>query len=209
MLAPPNRELLTRPIHGHPDDCIKTLEFHKDVAGRPDYFESRDLCVTRSHGDCAVVACALGAGVSYDQAFDWLSDVTLSFRRWNHRTFNEPYPRFILRWITQNISEYFPHTQLKHRNPLYGTHTDVYSYVLIAMANFRLVFGEPLRATSCCLCSRGGIFVIDGVSAEGEAHVTAVIDGAIRGDVDIRRNPFNVRHVWYKQGHPTNTSRSG
>ena len=209
MLTPPSRRLLAKPIHSHPDDCLKALEFYKEDAGRADYFESRDLNVTRSHGDCAVVACALGAGVSYDQAFDWLSDVTLSFRRWNHRTFNEPCPRFILRWMTQNIREFLPHTQLKHRSPLYGTHTDVYSFVLIAIADFRLVFGEPSRASRCCLCSRGGIFVVDGISAKGEAHVTAIIDGAITGDVDIRRDPFNVRHVWYKERHPTNTLRSG
>ena len=202
MLAPPNRELLTRPIHGHPDDCIKTLEFHKDDAGRADYFQSRDLRITRSHGDCAVVACALGAGVSYDQAFDWLSNVTLSFRRWNRRTFKEPWLQFILRWTTQNISELFPHTQLKHRSPLYGTHTDVYSFALSAFANFSLMFGEPSRATRCCLCSQGGIFVVDGILAKGEAHVTAIVDGAIRGDVDIRRDSFNVRHVWVQAGTP-------
>ena len=208
MFVPPNGELLTNQIHKHPGDCLETLGFHKDDAGRADYFEPRGLRVTRSHGDCAVVACALGAGVSYDQAYDWLSDVTLSFRKWNHRTFNEPYPRFILRWITNNIREFFPHTQLNHRDPLYGTHTDVYSYVLMAIVGFRLVFGEPSRATRCCLCSRGGTFVVDGISAKGEAHVTAIIDGSIWGDVDIRSDSFNVRHVWYKQGRPASTLRN-
>lgn len=70
MLAPPNRQPLTKPIHSHPDDCLEALEFHKDVAGRADYFRSRDSRFTRFHGDCAVIACALGAGVSYDQASD-------------------------------------------------------------------------------------------------------------------------------------------
>lgn len=202
MLDSPNRQLLMKPTHSHPDDCLETLEFHKDDSGRAEYFESRDLRITRSHGDCAVVACALGAGVSYDQALDWLSNVTLSFRRWNRRTFKEPWPRFILRWTTQNVSEFFPRTQLKHRSPLYGTHTDVYSFALGAFANFRLVLGEPSQATRCCLCSPVGIFVIDGVSAKGEPHVTAIADGAIWGDVDIRKDSFNVRHVWHKQRNP-------
>lgn len=193
------------PRHRTPEECLTHLAFERNTAGREEFLKDHGIefeaTQTRVPGDCAVIAIALAREETYCFARDLLK------ARWRRHHPKERIhaPRGVP--IAGRIAGYLHQRQSNDHDPLWGTPGIVYgntlelpySFTQPVMTLFDMVYGEHLGHPATCLCDPTRAFVIDGYMGrieESQHHVTAILQGTIAGDFDIRERGFEVVHVW-------------
>lgn len=179
--------------HQQPEGCLRRLNFKWSDAGRAQYLE-RLAKPKRYTGDCAVVAVAIAMEHTYEAAREILH---MRWKRFHPRENERTEAR---RGILGTILRYVltPLPWVRKHEPMDGTPSVVYGVLLESspFCRFEMIYGEGQGRPSVCLCDPQKVFVIDGrVPSQGESHVTAIKNGAITGDVDVRSD-FQVVHIW-------------
>lgn len=194
----------TVPRHSVPTDCIKTLDFRHETAGREILIREQNIkfedTLLRTRGDCAIIALALSLNKPYCCMRDFIK------ARWERHNPKEqmfklerggPKTQRSLRRLRGIFS--------REHDPLWGTPSIVYANILelpdpfFGKKPFELIYGEEKGKPPACICDTTRTFVIDGSWGErnnGQDHVTAVLEGTIYGDADIREGSFRPIHIW-------------
>ena len=194
------------PIPGHSDprDCIKTLNFKRDKAGRDILLSEQNIkfrdSFFRTRGDCAIIALALALNKPYCCMRDFIK------ARWERHNpkdqlskleRGDPKIQSILRRVKEAISP--------EHDPFWGTPSIVYANILEQpdmfsnQKQFELVYGEERGKPPICICNTAKTYVLDGSWGErnkAQDHVTAVLEDTIYGDTDIRIGKFRPAHIW-------------
>ena len=183
-------------IHKHPDKCLQTLLFRWGDAGRKAYFGSEPM--PDNSGDCTVIAISYATQMSYADSVSLLCSVMNRMETWKLRLSEETWMkskiRMCRRWIDENLKHGLPH----HRNPVCGVHTDTYDRVL-TRHGYR---GGPLANAAAyfsCICDAGWDFVVDGQVTDRGFHVATIVQGVVKGDVDITHGNFQVTSLWLRR----------
>ena len=146
-------------------------------------------------GDCAVVAMvhALGrepTADSYRRAISQLRDFNYRLAPWTKMKRDETFREFVLR----RLRECLPWNRRRHKNPIHGTLTPTYAE-LLRTHFFRHIYELGRHMPPLCICDSDGSYVLEGY-LDGDAHVTAVWNGVIRGTCNISELPFQVTNIW-------------
>ena len=135
---------------------------------------SRSFAARQSHrdmNDCSVIAVSLAGDpdgvvhpeVSYAGALKSLRNRNKRLKPWKKKLSYESERQFWNRRVRQFVWELKPVGIPRHKNPIYGTETNVYAYCLTRLA-YSLVFGEPSGANTFCLCIAKGIWSLTDTS---------------------------------------------
>ena len=186
-------------IHSHPSDCLVNLGFEFDDGGSREYW--RDILHKDRHkagaGDCSVIAASIALEQRYDDTFFDLHFMT-RFRKENIFHFKQEIRKGGLGGLLRGIKHLHP----KRSNPLYATYSEVLDHYLSwVKASFAMVYGEDSGNIQSCICDPDATFIVDGRFPGIDDHTSAIIDGVIRGEIDIGDVDFEVVHVW--KMHPS------
>ena len=187
--------------HFHPSECLPNFKYEKNVSGRMEYiYLFEDAFSSKQAGDCAIIAVALATRSDYLNAYSSLN----TFMR-NAPILPNPNKKGeLLQYIKQRLADMFQRNP-KHRDPIYGVPSYVYGQYLEdpLLSGFSMVYGKGSGNIFPCICDPNAIFVVDGFldtviggyPTKG-AHVSAIVEGVVLGDIDITRGDFDVLHVW-------------
>lgn len=200
--------------HKHPDQCLSFLDFRYSDGGRREYFNRFFSSDPPSDiQDCSVIAVSVAMArnaadppswQSYAEANSGLRAFNRGLKPWNVRRSYENCLEYCRRRVRQTLLEAVTTRITKHRNPIYGTDSNVYGAYLERIGRYSFVFEDQISRGNFCLCNARGRLVVDGYFERGSnytgrnAHVTAIIDGVVTGPVDISNSNFHVVHVWQK-----------
>ena len=192
------------PRHHGPQDCISALDFQRETAGREILIREQKIkfenSLSRTKGDCAIIALALALNQPYCCMRDLIRTLWQMHNSKEQLSKSErsgPKIQRILRRVKDTISPEY--------DPIWGTPSIVYAKILekpdlwSLRKPFQLVYGEKRGKPSICICNPTKTFVLDGSWGErneGQDHVTAVLEGTIYGDADIRKGKFRPVHIW-------------
>ena len=181
-------------IHNRPSDCLVNLDFEFDDAGSREYWREilrKDRHKARA-GDCSVIAVSLVLEQRYgDTLFD-LEFLTRQMKP-NRLHFRQEIRNGGLGGLLRGIKHLHP----RRSNPLYTTYSEVLDeYLIWVKSSFAMVYGEDSGNTQRCICDPSATFVVDGRLRGRGDHTSAIIDGVIRGEIDIGDEDFEVVHVW-------------
>ncbi len=189
--------------HASPSECIASFDFQHDIADSVQYWEDimkKDRWEARG-GDCSVIAASLalrqGCIVTASELETVLRSLKPSWSRiwWQHLKAIGP-KRLMLRprLLLQEIKHYH-----KRWDPIYGTLDEVLDvYLCCIKPLFQMVYGEEGRNLQTCICDNDVTYVVTGRLPKRDfmVHASAIVDGVIRCEYDLRLECFQVLHVW-------------
>ena len=182
--------------HQQPEGCLRNLDFRRYDAGRAQYLKETSGKAKRYTGDCAVIAVAIALNRTYAEARGTLH------RRWSHLHPRENNRTTSSGRILGAVLKYAPTPllSLRKHEPMNGTPSIVYGGLLeIPINGFAMIYGENQGQPQVCLCEPQKVFVVDGyVPSQDGSHVTAIKDGSIIGDFDVR-DDFQITHIWVEK----------
>ena len=204
------------PEHPTPEECLPHLAFERNTAGQEDFLRNHGVKFEptwiRIPGDCAVIAVALAREENYCCARNLLQ------KRWEiHNPKKTVTTGGGQRSTVMRIAAYVHQKLFNDHDPIWGTPSIVYGNALelpnpmvtlftgqLPKNDFDMVYGENTGNPVTCLCDPGRAYVIDGYIGEpqeGKHHVTAILQGTVVGNYDIRQANFHVVHIWRSNYH--------